>query len=149
VTTPQPPRERQDLARLLDRLARLWAAGATLAQIERSTGMSRGVAIGRIHRARKAGDPRFRPRLKAPKPKPKVRRLKPPGEEVGNRHRVPAPAPPPPEPPRPQLLVDLELRRWPVGERDGKHTFCGRPAIDRSPYCAAHCHAVRGESTRP
>jgi hypothetical protein len=43
----------------LDKLAKLWAAGAMLTQIERSTGVSRGVAIGRIHRACKAGDPRF------------------------------------------------------------------------------------------
>ena len=57
----------------LDDLAQLWAGGATLAQIERATGLTKGVAIGRIHRARKAGDPRFRPRparLKAP-PKPR------------------------------------------------------------------------------
>jgi hypothetical protein len=34
-----------------DQLAELWSAGATLTQIEQATGLSRGVAIGRIHRA--------------------------------------------------------------------------------------------------
>ena len=63
-----------------DQLARLWAAGATLAQIEQAIGVSRGVAIGRIHRARKAGDEKFAPRP----PKPKARKLKPIGERVGN-----------------------------------------------------------------
>jgi hypothetical protein len=75
----------------LDALAKLWAGGATLTQIERATGLSRGVAIGRIYRARKAGDPQFQPR--PPKPKP-VRKLKPAGEAVGNRQ----PPRPPPKP---------------------------------------------------
>jgi hypothetical protein len=71
----------------LDDLAKLWAAGQTLSQIERSTGISRGVAIGHIYRARKAGDPRFQPGPLAPrepKPKPPVksRVLKPVGEAV-------------------------------------------------------------------
>ena len=57
-------REAGDAVVSLDDLARLWAAGATLAEIEQSTGVSRGVAIGRIHRARKAGDPRFEPRAR-------------------------------------------------------------------------------------
>jgi DNA-binding CsgD family transcriptional regulator len=48
---------------LNDQLAKLWAAGQTLSEIERSTGISRGVAIGHIYRARKAGDPHFQPRV--------------------------------------------------------------------------------------
>jgi hypothetical protein len=125
-------------------LAKLWAAGATLAQIERATGLTRGVAIGRIHRARKAGDPRFQPR---PKPPVKARRLKPVDEVVGNRR----PLPPPPEPPRPRLLVDLGPRdcRWPVGQvPDRRHLMCGQPAVGRGPYCERHCGAVRSESTK-
>jgi hypothetical protein len=39
----------------LDELAKLWASGATLSEIEQATGVTRGVAIGRIHRARKPG----------------------------------------------------------------------------------------------
>jgi hypothetical protein len=60
----------------LDDLAKLWAAGQTLSEIERSTGISRGAAIGHIYRARQAGDPRFQPRPPRPPP-PKVRKLKP------------------------------------------------------------------------
>ena len=48
-----------------DHLAKLWADGATLTQIEQSTGLTRGAAIGHILRARKAGDPRFPPRAEA------------------------------------------------------------------------------------
>src|SRR3984957_14397 len=81
-----------------DQLAQLWAAGATLSQIERSAGVSRGVAIGRIHRARKAGDVRFQPRSPNPKAPVKARRLKPFGETIGNR----VPPPPPPKPPEPR-----------------------------------------------
>jgi hypothetical protein len=57
-------------------LAKLWTAGQMLSEIERSTGISRGVAIGHIYRARKAGDPRFQPRPPR-SPPPKVRKLKP------------------------------------------------------------------------
>ena len=118
-----------------DQLGELWAAGATLSQIEQATGVSRGVAIGRIHRARKGGDPRFQP---SP-PKPATRKLRPVGEEVGNRRRVPLPIPP-----KPRLLIDLGPRdcKWPLSERDGRHLFCGQPQALGRPYCERHCGAV-------
>ena len=129
----------------LDRLAKLWAAGATLTQIERATGLSRGVAIGRIYRARKAGDPQFQPR--PPKPK-QVRKLKPAGEVVGNTRALP----PPPAPRVPRLLVDLDWRdcRWPVGrDVDGRHLMCGAPQVPGRPYCERHCNAIRSASPSP
>jgi hypothetical protein len=52
----------------LDDLAKLWAAGQTLSEIEQATGLTRGVAAGHIYRARKAGDPRFQPRPPRPPP---------------------------------------------------------------------------------
>jgi GcrA cell cycle regulator len=128
-----------------DQLAQLWAAGATLAQIERATGLNRGVAVGRIHRARKAGDPRFTSRPCPPKAKPKARRVKPLDEVVENSK----PLRPPPAPPGPRLLVDLGWRdcRWPTGAAaDGRHLFCGLPQVPERPYCERHCGAVRSES---
>jgi hypothetical protein len=50
-----------------DRLAQLWAAGATFTDMGRKLGVSRSIVAGRIDRARKSGDPRF-----APRPKPIV-----------------------------------------------------------------------------
>ena len=123
-----------------DRLAELWAGGATLSQIEQAIGVSRGVAIGRIHRLRRAGDARFAPRP----PKPKVRRIvKPVDEVVGNSR----PLPPTPEPSGPRLLIDLDWRgcRWPMGEAtDGRHLFCGRPQAPGRPYCPACIERAKG-----
>ena len=149
TTSPQPQRERQDLERLLDKLAKDWAAGLSTRQIGARLELSRGAVIGIVARARKHGDPRFRPRLKSSKQKakPKVRVVKPAGENVGNTR----PPPPPLEPLRPRLLVDLDWRdcRWPVGTApDGRHLLCGRPAVPGRPYCERHCGAVR-ESTNP
>jgi hypothetical protein len=67
----------------LDALAKLWATGKTLTEIERATGISGGAVAGHIARARKAGDPRSQPT--PPKPTPKLRRVKPVDEVVGNR----------------------------------------------------------------
>ena len=127
-----------------DLLAKLWADGKTFAEIERATGLTKGVAIGHIFHTRKAGDPRFPPRPVKPKPV-KARVLKRISETVGNSRALP----PPPEPPRPRLLIDLDWRdcRWPVDrDTDGRHTFCGQPQVPNRPYCARHCGAVRSES---
>ena len=77
VPHPQPPREAQDLARVLGRLAEYWAEGLTVWRIGARLGLTSGTIVGLIARARKHGDDRFRPRPTAPKPK--VRRLKPVG----------------------------------------------------------------------
>ncbi len=106
----------------------LWAQNKSLSEIEVELGVSRGTIIGKVDRARKAGDERFSPR-------PKVRKLKPVGEEVGNRRRVP----PPIVARKPRLLVDLGWSdcRWPTGKStDGRHLFCGAPQTPGSPYCA-------------
>jgi GcrA cell cycle regulator len=135
---------------LNDQLAKLWAAGQTLSEIEQSTGLTRGVAIGHIYRARKAGDPRFQPRPPR-SPPPKARKLKPADEVVGNRKPPPPPVPPR-SPPEPRVLVDLGWRdcRWATGAApDGRHLFCGAPQTPGRPYCERHCGAVRSESTSP
>jgi hypothetical protein len=113
-----------------DELAQLWSSGASLAQIGQAMGLSRGVVVGRVHRARLRGDDRFRSRPAAPKP-PRVRKLKPAGEAIGNRT--------PPAPSEPRLLIDLGWSdcRWPTGKSaDGRHLFCGAPQTPGSPYCA-------------
>jgi hypothetical protein len=92
-----------------------------LTEIERATGVTKGVAIGHIFRARKAGDPRFPPR--PPKPKPvKARRLKPVDEVVGNRM-------PPPGAGACGVWCSTEL------DRDGMRCGQGQPAqpLDEEP----------------
>ena len=162
----EPPRERQDLDRLRDKLAKGWAAGLSTRQIGARLGLSKGATIGIIARARAHGDGRFRPRpissgrdhLKG-EPKPKVRKLKP-VDEAGNR-KPPPPAPPKLDrtfssarkhPPEPRVLIDLDWQdcRWSTGAApDGRHLFCGAPQAPGRPYCERHCGAVRSESTSP
>ena len=120
-----------------DQLAQLWPAGATLTQIERTTGVSRGVAIGRIHRARKAGDKRFAPR--PPKPKaPKSRKLKPIGETIGSSRALP---PPEPSGPVPFLLLRPGMCKFPLnsperGSVSAAMVCCGAPVVQPgSSYC--------------
>ena len=139
---------------ILDDLAKLWADGATLAEIERATGITKGVAIGLISRAREAGDARFASRPPEPNLKPKTARGSP--ATLGRpEHLSPATTGAPtlddtgvtrtqssnwqaladiPEPSGPRGLVDLGLRdcRWPVGQRDGNTRFA-TPRSSREP----------------
>jgi hypothetical protein len=150
----------------VDELAERWTSGASATEIARATGLTRGMVLGQVHRRRKAGDSRFSPRPRSPgqtraerlefdrvrkarkraglpppaaKPQLKARVVKPAGEEVGDRRRVPAPV----EKPRaPRLLIDLGPLdcRWPVGEApDGRHLFCGQARAPRRPYCPQCC----------
>ena len=64
MTRPQPPRERQDLVRLLDTLAKRWADDWTLTGIGEELELTREAVAGPIARARAHGDDRFGPRLK-------------------------------------------------------------------------------------
>jgi hypothetical protein len=73
--------------RALNAIAELWAENRSLSEIGQALNTTRGVVMGAIWRARRAGDPRFQRR--APKPKP--RKLKPAGETVGAARRAPAP----------------------------------------------------------
>ncbi len=126
-----------------DQLAELWAAGASFTDMGLKLGESRNVIAGRIDRARRAGDPRFRPRKSKPRelpPKQQRRVVKPIDEVVGNSR----PLPPAAEPSGPRLLIDLDWRgcRWPMGEApDSRHLFCGRPQASGRPYCE-RCSAL-------
>ena len=141
-TTHPQPREQQDLDRLLDRLAERWAAGQSTMQIGARLGLTKGAVIGIVARARKHGDDRFRPRLTPPKPKPKVRRLKPVDKVVGNSRALP----PPPEPPRPVpfLLLRPGQCHFPLNSpergRLAAEMLCCGVSVVRSgaSYCSRH-----------
>jgi hypothetical protein len=119
-----------------DELAALWATPASLTQLTATTGLSRGALVGRAFRLRQAGDLRFAEKVR--------------------------PAPQTPRPPsvakpivvKPRFLEDLDWNacRFPVGEVNGRHTFCGRPALSRKPYCEActeRLTASRSSISRP
>ena len=140
-----PQREQQDLDRLRDKLAKGWAAGLSAGQIGARLGLTKGAVIGLVNRARTHGDDRFRPRLAdpRPKPKPKVRRLKPVDEAVGNSRALP---PEPLEPPRPVPFLALRPGRCkfplnsPARGSLCDETMCCGESIVRSgaSYCSQH-----------
>ena len=132
-----------------DQLAELWSSGASLTDIGVKLGKSRSVIAGRIARARARGDLRFAPRPPKPKAAPQIRRLKPAGEEVGNRRRVPdAPAP------QPATLVELQAGRckFPVSDPPPGHgvemLFCAAPVAQfGANYCELHELVARVSSS--
>jgi hypothetical protein len=148
ATHPQP-REQQDLDSLLDRLAERWAAGQSTMQIGGRLGLTKGAVIGIVARARKHGDDRFRPRLAAPKPPAKVRKLKPVDEAVGNRR----PLPPPPVPPEPVpfLLLGPERCKFPLNSPERGRLYaemlcCGAPVVrSGANYCQQHAEITRAQ----
>ncbi len=108
----------------VQQLHKLWATGASTAEIGRRLGVSKNAVVGKAHRS---GLPA--------RPSP-IRRM--------------PVAPPPPvrlaEPGKP-------ICRWPFGDpqHDDFH-FCGREAEPGKPYCAEHCllaytRASRGDET--
>ena len=149
--SPQQPREPQDLDRLQDQLAARWAKGQSLRQIGAALGLTPGAVIGLIARARKAGDSRFGPRVTAPKPRPRVRQLKPASEAVGNRR----PLPPPPAPPEPVpfLLLRPERCKFPLNSPERGRLYaemlcCGAPIVrSGANYCAIHTERSRASSS--
>lgn len=95
-------------------LRKLWATGASTAEIGRRLGVSKNAVVGKAHRSGLA-----------PRPSP-IRRL---------------PASPPP-PARPVRLAPLgkAVCYWPYGDpQDDDFHFCGAEAEPGKPYCAKHC----------
>ena len=136
---------------MIEAIAALWGQGKALSTIGEELNVSRGKVAGVIHRARRAGDARFRLRPIAARAREeaKVGIAKPttPVEKPPIKA-----APPPAPPPRPRLLIELRQGQclWPVGEAaDGRHLFCGQPRDSRRPYCEAHCAKVGRVSASP
>ena len=96
-------------------LKRLWATGATTAEIGRMLDITKNAVVGKCHRLGLPGRPSPIKRVAAKTP--------------------PAPAPAP-------TVVEYHGPpcQWPFGE-PGKEDFyfCGAPAIPERPYCEEHC----------
>lgn len=104
-------------------LRKLWATGASTAEIGRRLGVSKNAVVGKAHRSGLA-----------PRPSP-IRRL---------------PASPPPMP-RPVRLaaVGKAVCHWPFGDpQDDDFRFCGAEAEPGKPYCAEHCDRAYTRSAR-
>ena len=93
-------------------LERLWATGATTAEIGRKLNVSKNAVVGKTHRLRLPGRPSpiKRDAFKAPSPSPTVIEY----------HGPPC--------------------QWPFGDPGSDDfSFCGAPAIPERPYCDKHC----------
>ena len=125
---------------MIDRIAALWGSGKSLLEIGKTLRLSRGIVAGHIHRASKAGDPRFPPKPKAKRPRSKL--------------PLPSVSPPPAaELPRGRkLLIDLPANgcRYPTGvAADGRHLFCGLMQVSGRPYCKRHNEGTGRVSASP
>jgi hypothetical protein len=127
----------------LDIIANLWAENRSLSEIGEALNTTRGVVVGVIWRARRAGDPRFQRRA----PKPKLRKLKPIGEAVGAVRRAPAPV---------VRKTGVTFAALPAdgcryilsGESPRDFVWCGdRVERPGSPWCSHHATKVRSVST--
>jgi hypothetical protein len=124
----------------LARIAKLWAANASTAEIGRRLELSKNTVCRLARDARLSGDPRFPAReFKNLLREPKTAR------RVGKSKAPPAPILAPFQRRRGPLRVfELEAQhcRYPVSsglQRD--HRFCGKPRQAGSSYCGEH-HAL-------
>ncbi len=102
-------------------LRKLWATGASTAEIGRRLGVSKNAVVGKAHRTGLV-----------PRPSP-IR---------------PRPATPPPRPVR-LARPGRATCKWPFGDpqHDDFH-FCSAEALPGKPYCAEHCARAYTRSTR-
>ena len=102
-------------------LHKLWATGASTAEIGRRLGVSKNAVVGKAHRSGLAPRPSpIRRRPAAPPPRPA--RLAPPGKA---------------------------LCKWPFGDpQDDDFHFCEAEAAPGKPYCAEHCSRAYTRSSR-
>jgi hypothetical protein len=156
TTRPQPHRQAEDLAKLLDEIAERWTEGLTLGEVGKELELSRETIAGLVARAREHGDDRFHPHPPKPRAKPlaKSRVLKPTDETVGNSRAPPSP----PEPPRPVAFLRLRPGqcRFPVnsperGRLAAELVCCGEPIVRwGAAYCSRHEALTRSHApSRP
>lgn len=142
-----------------------WADGKSASEIvvliadRHGLRKTRSAVIGKVHRLGLGGrgrpwSPRGAGPARRPPPAPKGSREHP-GRHPARRMEAPRRAVPPrPAPPLPDIATlaptaSLETLaptscRYPIGDPGAAgFGFCGRPAHDRGPYCAAHRAACR------
>ena len=110
-------------------MTRMWAEGASAAEIGREIGMTRNAVLGKAHRLRM---PSHQSKVKTAGGRPKGRKPV--------RPAVLAKPKPVESPPRPCKLFDLQWNscRWPHGDPcDPAFYFCGAVTVE-PPYCLAH-----------
>ncbi len=109
-------------AERVSELRKLWATGASTAEIGRRLGVSKNAVVGKAHRSGLA-----------PRPSP-IRRL---------------PASPPPARPVRLAPIGKAVCNWPFGDpQDDDFHFCGAEAEPGKPYCLEHCNRAYTRSAR-
>lgn len=110
-------------------LERLWATGATTAEIGRKLNVSKNAVVGKTHRLGLPG-----------RPSPIKRGVAKPAKAVSL----------PPQPQRPTVVkYHGPPCQWPFGDPGTEDFhFCGAPAIPERPYCDEHCKLAYVRSDR-
>ena len=109
-------------------LERLWATGATTAEIGRMLNITKNAVVGKSHRLGLPGRP-----------------------SPIKRGFAKAPPPPPPTPAPTANVIEYHGPpcQWPIGDPGTEDFhFCGAPAIHERPYCDEHCKRAYVRSDR-
>lgn len=138
----------------ISELERLWAIGASTAEIGRQLDVTKNAVVGKVHRLGLPGRPspikrETRAAPRAPAPRAPAPRLRP---EI--RVSVDTPVSDVVDPPiaaacaqaqvatATQPVADLHAPpcQWPFGDPgDEDFHFCGSPSLTGRPYCPEHC----------
>jgi len=111
-------------------LKKLWAKGATTAEIAKKLGLSKNSIIGKVHRLNLENRPSP---IKTATPVKKIK---------ATPHRT-----------HPERIGIMELKlntcRWPIGDpMDEDFHFCGKNTVMGKPYCSEHCEMAYAGSTK-
>ena len=129
-------------------LERLWATGASTAEIGRQIDVSKNAVVGKVHRLGLPGRPSpIRREAAGRKPatrnqashSPQGYRPESHGPQSGNPE---SPSQKACEAPRRPAVIDLHAPpcQWPFGDPgDEDFHFCGAPVLASRPYCPEHC----------
>ncbi len=113
-------------------LERLWATGASTAEIGRQIDVSKNAVVGKVHRLGLPGRPSpIRRGAGAKRPIGERKECQDSREVVEVRQA-----------PRRPAVVDLHAPpcQWPFGDPgDEDFHFCGAPVLASRPYCPEHC----------
>ena len=120
-------------------LMALWAEGVSTLEIGRRLGVTKNSVVGKVHRL---GLPKRQSPISSSPRTPRV--IKTAAPISIKPQAVPISAD----------MVKMEelttgMCKWPEGEPDHEDfRFCGLPAIEGKPYCAAHCARAYVKSAR-
>lgn len=115
-----------------------WNNGVSTESIGKILGCSKQAVIGKAGRLNLGPHPSVRATLRASQ----TRHERSGHNEADHRASLP---------PRVEvpaiILSKTQTCQWPTSD-EKPYTFCGKPSLERRPYCPEHCTAARGTGTQ-